>query len=259
MVHITGPDGIIKTINLNYRAGNSIILKDINMQIPQGKITVIIGPSGSGKSTLLQLLTGLLRPTSGKIYVKDTDLTSLSYEELINLRRKTMGIMFQELGLFDWLTVEENIAFPLKIHSSKNKVEIKKTVEEIIHNLHLRGAEKLYPDQLSGGMRKRVALGRILSLNPEILLLDEPTSGLDPVISASIEELIKEINSSTGKTFVVISHTIDTTLNIADYIGVIFRGKLIEFGRKDEILASPNPIVKQYFSREPHGPITESI
>ncbi len=254
-----GSDGIIKTENLTYSIGDKEILKGIDLTIPEGKISVIIGPSGSGKSTLLQLLAGLLEPTGGRIIIGDTDITSLPYHEKFAFRKENIGIMFQELGLFDWLTVEENIAFPLKIHHNLPEDRLKARVDSIIEALKLRGTEKLYPEQLSGGMQRRVALGRILALNPRIILLDEPTSGLDPVISASVEEMIKKINRETGKTFVIISHVIETTLNLAHYMGVIFRGELIEFGSREKILESRNPVIKQYFTRSTTGPITADI
>ncbi|WP_297523357.1 ATP-binding cassette domain-containing protein, partial [Thermococcus sp.] len=165
----------------------------------------------------------------------------------------------QELGLFDWRTVEENIMFPLRVHTSLKKEEVKIIVQKIIEDLRLKGSEELYPDQLSGGMQRRVALGRILALNPEIILLDEPTSGLDPVIAATVEDLLKDINRKMGKTLVVISHVIETTLNISDFIGVIFRGELVGFGNKAEIVNSTHPVIKQYFSRSAQGPITEGI
>ncbi len=256
MAQRNGLDGLIKVKNLFYSIEGTDVLKNINLSVPEGVITVIIGPSGSGKSTLLQILAGLLEPQNGKVIIKNTDLFSLSYEEKFNFRKNNLGIMFQELGLFDWLTVEENIAFPLRIHTTMSKGAIEKRVAQIISELRLKGSEKLYPDQLSGGMQRRVALGRMLALDPEILLLDEPTSGLDPVIAASVEETIKQINESKSKTFVIISHTIETTLNLADYIGVIFQGKLIQFGEKEKILSSNDAVVRQYFSRSTTGPIT---
>ena len=255
MEKATGSDGIIKVENLSYSIGETEILKNINLVIPEGRIIVIIGPSGSGKSTLLLSIAGMIRPREGKIMIKGQNIIEMSYEEKITFRRKHLGVVFQEMGLFDWMNVEENISFPLKIAGTAGTEEIRRIVKELLRELHLEGSEKLYPDQLSGGMQRRVAIARILALDPDIILLDEPTSGLDPVIAASVEEIIKNLNNNLKKTFVIVSHVIETTLNLADYIGVMFNGTIVEFGEKDSILNSPDPVIKQYFSRSPHGPI----
>jgi len=256
MVKINGLDGIIKLKNISFDINNQKIIDNITLSIPKNKITVIIGPSGSGKSTIIDLITGFKKPNSGEIIIKGTNISKLSYSKLLMFRKDSMGIMLQELGLFDNLTVEENIILPIKLNKKISKTEQNKKLNYIISSLHLTGHHNKYPSELSGGMKKRVAIGRALILNPEILILDEPTTGLDPVISASFEQLLLEIQNNFNKTFVIISHEIETTKNIADYIGVIFQGKLIAFNETSKILSSTNPVIQQYFTRNIKGPIT---
>lgn len=231
-----------------------LVLDSVDCKIEKGKITVFIGPSGTGKTVFLKTLVGLLRPSSGRIFIGDADITKLGRTELYELRKK-IGMLFQDGALFDSMNIIENVAFPLKHHTDLPLDEIMDRAAEKLVQVGLAGLGLRSPAQISGGMRKRVALARAIALDPEIVLLDEPTSGLDPVIGAAVDELILEMQQRLGSTFVVISHDIDSTIDLADKIGMFYQAKLIAYGDRDEILQSDNEVVLQYFSRSTAGPI----
>jgi len=234
--------------------GDHVVLDHINCRVAHGKTTVFVGPSGVGKSVLIKHMVGLLYPDEGEVIVEGKDLTKLSERELYELRKK-FGMLFQDAALFDSMTVEENVAFPLRHHTKKSESEIGDIVAEKLRQVGMPGTKEMMPSELSGGMRKRVGLARALALDPEIVFFDEPTSGLDPVIAATVDKLISETQAELGKTFVVISHDIPGTFAIAHNIGVLFDAKLIEYGPKEEIRESPNPILRQFFARKAEGPI----
>jgi phospholipid/cholesterol/gamma-HCH transport system ATP-binding protein len=230
------------------------VLNDISCKVATGKITVLIGPSGTGKSVLIKHLVGLLQPDTGHVLVDGIDLGSLSEKELYQIRRK-FGMAFQDGALFDSMTVGDNLAFPLRQHSRKTKSEIRDAVASLLSQVGLPGIEKKWPSELSGGMRKRVGLARAIALHPKIVIFDEPTSGLDPVMADAIDTLILKMRNTLGITFIVISHDIESTWKIADHVGMLYKGTLIEFGSKQEIKNSKNAILQQFFSRSSEGPI----
>lgn len=234
--------GISKTF------GSQCVLDNISMKIPKGLTTVVIGPSGTGKSVLLKHIVGLLKPDFGEIIVLGKSLYKLSENELVNIRKK-FGMLFQDGALFGSLSVEENIAFPLKHHTTLSKSRIHDIVMEKLALVHLSGVEKKYPSELSGGMRKRVALARAIAMEPDIVLFDEPHSGLDPVMSDAIDDLIVEMKERLKMTFFVISHDIIGTFRIADFIGMLHKGKLIAYDTKESIRLSQNDVVKKFLSR----------
>lgn len=241
-----------------YKAfGKQVVLNNVSCAIEKSKITVIVGPSGTGKSVFLKLLVGLLKPDAGAIWVDGRDITRMKKAELFEVRKK-FGMLFQDGALFDSLNVAENIAFPLRRHTRLKNKEIMKIVEEKLEQVGLPGIQHKLPSELSGGMRKRVGLARALALNPEIVLFDEPNSGLDPVMSDAIDKLIIRTQALTRSTFIVISHDIPGTFQIADHIIMLYKSKIIASGSCAEIQASNHPILRQFFSRNSDIPIDQS-
>jgi phospholipid/cholesterol/gamma-HCH transport system ATP-binding protein len=234
--------------------GPQKVLDDVSLEIPQGKTTVIIGPSGTGKSVFIKLLVGLLKPDAGEIFIHGQEITKLRERELFEVRKK-FGMLFQDGALFDSMNVGDNIAFPLRRHTKKKEREIREIVARKLQAVGLPGVEHKFPGELSGGMRKRVGIARALALEPEIVLFDEPNSGLDPVMSDAIDKLILKMQRELGLTFIVISHDLDGTFQIADRIAMLYKSKLIAQGDKDAIRHSDNPILRQFFSRSSEGPI----
>lgn len=234
--------------------GAQIVLDGVSFSIPGRATTVILGPSGTGKSVLLKLIVGLLSPDEGEILLDGKDLVRFSRGELFQARRR-FGMLFQDGALFDSMTVADNVAFPLRRHTTKSESEIAKIVLEKLASVGLANAGEKYPAELSGGMRKRVGLARAIALDPEVVFFDEPTSGLDPVTASAIDDLILAMQREKPRTFVVISHDLASTEKIADWIGVLYRGKLVQFGEKRAVLASTNDTVRQFLDRKTDGPI----
>ncbi len=247
-------DYIVRLEGLSKSFGTHQVLRNITCSLERGTTTVFIGPSGTGKSVLLKNLVGLLKPDTGSVYIDGEDITKVSRERLAEVRMK-FGMCFQDGALFDSMTVFENIAFPLRRHTTKSEEEIRHVVATKLRQVGLPGIEQKMPASLSGGMRKRVGIARAIALNPEIVLFDEPNSGLDPVMSAAIDDLILSMKEELGSTFIVISHDIEGTWKVADYIGMLYKSELIEFAPATEIRNSPNPILRQFFGRSTEGPI----
>lgn len=235
----------LKNIFKTFR--NQEVLKGVNLEIPKGKITVILGTSGQGKTVLLKHLIGFYRPDKGQVIVEGTDISSLSETELNKFRRR-FGMLFQEGALFDSLTVSQNVAFPLREHTSLSEGEIKKRVRELLGHVGLEGAGDKMPSELSGGMRKRVGLARAIALQPEIILYDEPTTGLDPLMTRAINQLILDMEKKFGVTSVIISHDIESAFSIANKISMLHEGKIIEEGSPEAFRASRHPFVKEFLT-----------
>lgn len=234
--------------------GDFKVHKGININIPKGGITVILGPSGTGKSVLLKQMMGLLMPDKGEIFVDGVDITKIDKKALINVRKK-FGMLFQNAALFDSMNVYDNVAFPLREHSKLNEKKIKEVVFEKLSLVGLKDVEKKMPSELSGGMRKRVGLARAIALEPDIILYDEPTTGLDPIMKDVVDNLIYDTQKQLGITSVVISHDIDSTYKIADYVTMIYDGKTTFKGSVEEFKNSDNPYVRQFTSGSMEGPI----
>ncbi|GAB4249006.1 ABC transporter ATP-binding protein [Deferrisoma sp.] len=230
------------------------VLDGLNLEIPRGKTTVIIGRSGGGKSVTLKHMIGLMRPDRGRILVDGQDITRLGRYEMNAVRRR-FGMLFQEGALFDSMTVGENVAFPLVEHTKLDRAEIGRRVSEMLATVGLPGTEEKMPSELSGGMRKRVGLARALILEPEIVLFDEPTSGLDPIMADAIDRLILRTQRESGRTYVVISHDIPATFKIAHKIAMLYEGRIIAEGTPEEIRENPNPILVQFLRGSAEGPI----
>lgn len=236
---------IVELLNIYLTLQRRDILKDISLQIPRGKVSVILGPSGAGKSSILKIILGLWRPQKGSVKIEDIDITLLSEMDMLPVRRK-MGIVFQGNALFDSLTVEENVGYFLHEQKRISLIEIKEKIEIALSFVNLSGTNDLYPDQLSGGMKKRVAIARAMVFNPEIILFDEPTTGLDPINSKHILDLIARLREQ-GTTAVVVTHILNDAVSIGDKLTLINGGTLIESGTVNEMLNSKKEFVKAFF------------
>lgn len=248
------PLPVIEVKHLYKRFGDRLVLKDINLTIYRGEVFVIIGGSGSGKSTLLKHFVGLLKPTKGCVCVLGKDITKLPEVELDRIRLK-MGYVFQEGALFDFLKVWENVGFYYLEHTDLPKEKVRQIAIELLRHVDLdESVADLYPAQLSGGMKKRVSTARaIAGEGKEVILYDEPTSGLDPITSRNIDELILSLNRRLGITEVVVTHDMISALSIADRIGFIHKGQLLQVGTPEEIINSPNPVVREFVEKGLYG------
>lgn len=230
---------------LERRFGEFLALQIEKLSIGRGHVAVIIGGSGAGKTTLLKILIGLDRPTSGSVFVDGVDLTTLSDRKLNQVRRK-LGMVFQYSALLDSMNVLDNVAFPLREHTKLKDKEIKQKVIDKLKALGLENIERRAPSELSGGMRKRVALARALMLEPQVILYDEPTSGLDPITSRMVDDLILETRERFGVTSVVISHDMTGALLIADEIHVLAKGRLVASGTPQELVDSSQELIHKF-------------
>ncbi len=235
----------VRVRGLTKSFGPNLVLDHLDLDIERGKVNVILGASGAGKSVLIKHFMCLLRPDEGHIWVDGTDVMSLGTQELSKFRRK-FGLVFQFSALFDALTVEENCAFPLKEHTKKSNAEIKDIVAEKLEALGLKGTQKKYPGELSGGMRKRVGLARALVLEPEILMYDEPTTGLDPLATRNVDEMILDACQRYKVTSVVISHDMASVFRIADRIAMLHNKKILAAGPAAVIAQSQDPFIYEF-------------
>jgi phospholipid/cholesterol/gamma-HCH transport system ATP-binding protein len=238
-------DIVIKVVDVHKSFNSQKVLDGINLEIERGKITVIIGKSGGGKSVLMKHLIGLLKPDKGEIWIEGVEITHLKERELNKVRRK-FGMLFQEAALFDSMNVAENVEFPLREHTPMPLKDIRKKADERLREVGLLGFGEKMPSELSGGMKKRVGLARALALDPEIILFDEPTSALDPIISLTIQDLIKETQMRLKKTYVVISHDIAGMFRIADKVAMLNEGKIIAFGTPYDVKRSQDRAVREF-------------
>ncbi len=256
----------IRIRGLEKAFGAHKVLRGVDLDIERGKINIVIGGSGQGKSVMMKHLMGLLKPDKGSIYVDGEDIVPIDDDAELNRVRRKFGMLFQYAALFDSLTVEENVAFPLVEHSKLSKSEIHEAVMKRLTSLGLRNIESKYPAELSGGMRKRVGLARALVLEPEILLYDEPTTGLDPVATKNVDDMIRDISQETGVTSVVISHDMASTFRIAHRISMLYDGKIAISGTPDEIKRSKLPFVREFvemsgtvtFHSDDHDAVSDS-
>lgn len=238
--------------------GEGPLLERINLEVRRGESVVLIGPSGLGKTVTLKLLAGLLEPTSGKILVDGQDLYQLSEAERVRWRLK-MGMLFQKNALFDSLTVGENIAFPLRERSSLSEPEIQERVSSFLEAVGLGHARDLFPDEISGGMQKRLGIARALALRPEIVLYDDPTAGLDPITSRKIVDLILKLRLETKSTLIAVTNDMARAYQLADRIVMVVDRELIITGNRQETLAHKDPRVAQFIHGRLQGPLTEGL
>ncbi|HAT8102790.1 TPA: ATP-binding cassette domain-containing protein, partial [Legionella pneumophila] len=238
--------------NLSFSLDDHCIFDGIDMVVKQGKITAIMGPSGSGKTTLLRLIGAQLTPDSGQIYVNGQNIHQLSRKALYETRRN-MGLLFQSSALFTHLSVFENVAFPLREHTELNASMIRNIVLMKLEAVGLRGAAHLMPAQLSGGMCRRVALARTIALDPVLMMYDEPFTGQDPISMGVLVRLIQRLNQLLHTTTIIVSHDVEETCSIADYIYLISGGKIIGQGTPEELKRSIEPQIRQFMHGEADG------
>jgi phospholipid/cholesterol/gamma-HCH transport system ATP-binding protein len=235
--------------------GTNRVLRGLDMSLPEGHISMIIGPSGTGKSVCIKHIVGLLYPDAGDVLVQGISVPSLPDEELFAMRRR-FGVLFQDGALFGSLNLFDNVAFPLRQHTEKGEDEIEEIVNRRLREVGLGGEGHKMPNELSGGMRKRAGFARALVLEPQIVLFDEPDSGIDPVRTALLCELIKEVHSENGGTYVVITHDILSARRIASYLVLLWQGKVVEQGPAGELFHSEHPFTSQFLSGNPKGPLS---
>jgi phospholipid/cholesterol/gamma-HCH transport system ATP-binding protein len=241
---------VVELIDVRKRFNSNEVLRGVSLTVQRGETVVIMGGSGSGKTVTLRLIAGLVRPTSGIVRVFGRRLDNLGEEELLPIRRR-MGYVFQGAALFDSLTVHENVAYPLREHTSLGEAEIR---ERVLHFLALVGlgpeVQNLLPSELSGGMRKRVGIARALAQEPAILLFDEPTAGLDPTNARMVAELIVQLRGGVCDAAVIVTHDIELTRTVADRVAILIDGRFATLGSRDEVLASDIPAVQAFLAGE---------
>jgi phospholipid/cholesterol/gamma-HCH transport system ATP-binding protein len=249
-----GDEALIRIEGLTKSFGPRVVLRGVDLSIPRGCLYGLIGPGASGKSVLLKLITGLLRPDKGRVLVEGKDVHAMSDLELSAFRLK-FGMLFQNNALFDYMTVGENIAFPLRRLFSLSEEEIEKRIADRLKVVSLPGFEDRMPAGLSGGQKKRVGVARATITRADIVLYDEPAAGLDPVTSQRIFELLREEQRAAGATAVMVSSDLDRLLTVTDRVGMLYRGRLIFDGTTEEAKASNDPYVRQFVHGLTEGPL----
>jgi phospholipid/cholesterol/gamma-HCH transport system ATP-binding protein len=251
---VPGDFWAIECIDVHKSFGRNAVLRGLNVGIPEGMITIVLGPSGTGKSVLIKHLIGLLFPDRGDVLVHGQSVPNMTMSELLEMRKR-FGILFQDGALFGSMPVYDNVAFPLRQHTDLSEAQIREIVMARLSDVGLAGAEQRMPSELSGGMRKRAGFARALVLEPEIVMFDEPDSGLDPVRTALLCQLIREVHAQHGGTYIVITHDIASARRIGEYIAVLWKGSIVQSGGRDEMFGSENPFVRQFLAGEPVGPL----
>ena len=245
---------LIEIRGLHYAIGGRAIFEDLSLEVPRGRITAIMGPSGCGKTTLLWMIGGRVKPDRGQVLVDGQDVARISRKALFQLRRR-MGVLFQSAALFTDLTVFENVAFPLRVHTRLPEDSLRDLVLMKLHAVGLRGARDLMPSELSGGMARRVALARAIALDPDLIMYDEPFAGQDPIAMGVLLSLIRKLNTALGTTSLLVSHDIHETASIADRIYVLSGGGVIGVGNADALKDHSEPQVRQFIRGAPDGPV----
>ena len=249
------PDNHIVTVkNLSFSRGSRKIFDNVNLDIQRSKITAIMGPSGTGKTTLLKLIGGQLKPDAGQIHVDSQNVHSLKTAELYSLRKR-MGMMFQSGALLTDMNVFDNVAFPLREHTRLPEAMIRSLVLMKLQAVGLRGARELMPNELSGGMARRVAMARAIALDPLMIMYDEPFTGQDPISMGVLVHLIKALNATLGLTSIIVSHDVLETAGIADYIYVLSEGKIVGEGTPEQLQNSDSEWVQQFMNGKADGPV----
>ncbi len=249
-----GDDVLVRIRGLVFSRGDRLIFDRVDLDIPRGKVTAVMGPSGTGKTTLLKLIGGQLRPLAGRIEVDGADVHALSKRDLFRLRTR-MGMLFQSGALLTDLSVFDNVAYPLREHTRLTESMIRKLVLIKLEAVGLRGARDLMPSELSGGMARRVALARAIALDPMMIMYDEPFTGQDPISMGVLVKLIRQLNDASRLTSIVVSHDVADTMNIADYLYVIAGGKVMAQGTPADLGGSASEWVNQFLKGLPDGPV----
>ena len=245
---------IIDVRHLRKRFGSKVVLEDVSFTVERGTVCVVMGGSGSGKSTVLRHLIGAYKPDSGEIYLDGEEITGLNERELQRVRRK-FGMLFQGGALLNSLTVGENVALPMRHHTDLPEETIEIMVKLKLELVGLRDAEHLKPSEISGGMQKRVSLARAIALDPKIVFYDEPSAGLDPIVSGIIDKLMTDLTDKMGMTSLVVTHDMHSAFRIAHKMIMLHRGRIVAAGTPEEIQGSSDPLVHQFITGAPDGPI----
>lgn len=254
---VTAPlntDGFIEFEDVHLSLGGRVILDGLNLSIPNGQVTAIMGPSGAGKTTLLRLITGQLKPDQGRVVVNGQVVNEMTTKAL-NQYRKNVGVLLQNGALFTDLTCFDNIALPLREHTDLPEVLIRKVVLMKLHTVGLRGAAEMYPRELSGGMNRRIAMARAMAMDPGVMLYDEPFAGLDPISMGISLRLIRRVNEALGMTSLVVTHDINEVAKLAHLACIIAQGNIIAAAAPDELAQSKEPLVEQFMQGLPDGPV----
>ena len=249
-----GADDAVEFIDVVKAFGRNRVLNGLNLGLPDNQISMILGPSGTGKSVCIKHMVGLLYPDEGDVLVHGESVPNMADDELFEMRKK-FGVLFQDGALFGSMNVYDNTAFPLRQHTDKGEDEIREIVSRRLGEVGLAAAAEKMPNELSGGMRKRAGFARALVLDPDIVLFDEPDSGLDPVRTALLCELIMEVHEENGGAYCVITHDIMSARRVADYIAILWKGRIVESGPASELFNSDNQFVRQFLSGEAQGPL----
>ena len=247
-------ENVIAISGLKYRRGEKLIFDGLDVNIPRGKITAIMGPSGTGKTTLLRIMTGQVLPDRGRVIVDGQDIQKLDTDQLFNLRKR-MGFLFQNGALFTDYSVYENVVFPLREHTDLPESLIRRIALMKLQAVGLRGASELMPTELSGGMARRVALARAIALDPKIIFYDEPFTGLDPISMGVIVRLIRELNDSLGLTSIIVSHDVEEVSSVSDHSYLISEGKVVAYGTPKELEKNKSAWVRQFMKGLADGPV----
>ncbi|MEK9802289.1 MAG: ABC transporter ATP-binding protein [Curvibacter sp.] len=249
------PDtSLVELRNVTFGYGERVILDDISLTVPRGKVTALMGASGGGKTTVLRLIGGQYRAQQGQVLFDGQDVTRMDHARLYEARRR-MGMLFQFGALFADLSVYENVAFPLREHTDLSEELIRHLVLMKLNAVGLRGARDLMPSQVSGGMARRVALARAIVLDPELVMYDEPFAGLDPISLGTAAQLIRRLNDSLGVTSIVVSHDLEETFLIADQVVILANGRIAAQGTPEEVRRSTDPLVQQFVQAQAEGPV----
>lgn len=254
MMNSNSQTAFIELEDVVFRRGTRTILDGFSFSIPRGAVVAIMGPSGVGKSTVLKLITGQIKPESGRVAVNGQRVDEMSRRQL-NQYRKTLGVMLQNSALFTDLSVYENVALPVREHTGLPETIVRRLVLTKLHAVGLRGAIDLFPRELSGGMARRVALARALVLDPELVLYDEPFTGLDPIAVATVNQLIRRVNEALGLTSVMVTHNVQQMSKLADLACIIVAGRVAASGSPESLRQDNSPAISQFMNGEVDGPV----
>jgi phospholipid/cholesterol/gamma-HCH transport system ATP-binding protein len=253
---VSTPSQIVQLRDVKMQFEDKKVLEGVSLDVQPQERLVIMGQSGSGKSTILRLILGILRPEAGSVFFKKFEINRLKRRKLQQVRQH-IGMVYQYSALLSSLTVRQNVALPLEELTDKSRSEIDKIVDEKLELVGMQDTKDLLPDELSGGMRKRVALARGIALEPELVLLDEPSAGLDPVIASVVDELIINLTQNSKATSIIVTHEMESAFRIATRMAMLYEGKIIEEGEPEKFKQSKNPVVAQFLSGSTEGPILE--
>ena len=251
---MSNPAPLVELRNVTFGYGERIVLRDLSLQVPRGKVTALMGASGGGKTTVLRLIGGQNKAQQGQVLFDGQDVGRMNAAQLYAMRRR-MGMRFQFGALFTDMSVLDNVAFPLREHTRLPESMIRDIVLMKLHAVGLRGARDLMPSQVSGGMARRVALARAIALDPELIMYDEPFAGLDPISLGTAARLIRTLNDALGLTSILVSHDLEETFHVADHVVILGAGGIAAQGTPDEVRANPDPLVQQFIHAQPNGPV----